>query len=321
MIRIRVSADPGECRRIWRKLWPRTCFFDLWPVREIFADFFARTPFFVIAEENNEPVGMLALSFLEELRQYVFFPGEIWQGKTWIEQNKIPVRHRALRDELLAAVPAEAFLRYLTPESEPIDGSSFVMDEENFRFYPRLHGYSFDMYMQEFSNKSRKNLSRELEKLTACGVTYRYDQPADIDHLLELNLAAYGDLSYFADQRFQGAFVRLCTWLAEQKMLRITALLLGDRIAAVDAGAVWNGQYTVLAGGTDGDFPGVAKLINFHHLTWACAERLDVVDFLCGDFSWKRRFHLQPSPLYKLHLPGSLTADISSAVNERSASC
>ena len=85
-------------------------------------------------------------------------------------------------------------------------------------------------------------------------------------------------------------------------MLRITTLLLGGRIAAVDAGAVWNGQYTVLAGGTNGDFPGVAKMINFHHIGWACAERLEVVDFLCGDFGWKRRFHLQSCLLFKIHV-------------------
>ncbi len=302
MIRVRISVDSEECRRIWRKLWPQTCFFDLWPVRAIFAGAFDRAPFFLLAEERNEPIGMLALSFLPEQGQFVCFPGEVWQSKTWIEQNRIPVRDKALRDDLLEAIPGEAHLRYLTPESEPGEGFSFPVDEENFRFFPRLHGYSFAMYMQEFSNKSRKKLIRELEKLTSCGVNYRYDHPADIDHLLALNLAAFGDFSYFADRRFLRAFVRLCTWLSDQKMLRVTALRLGGKVAAVDVGAIWNGQYTVLAGGTSGDFPGVAKMINFHHLGWACSEHLEVVDFLCGDFSWKSRFHLQPCPLHKLHI-------------------
>jgi len=55
-----------------------------------------------------------------------------------------------------------------------------------------------------------------------------------------------------------------------------------------------------VAGGTGGDFPGVAKLINFHHLEWACRQRLREVDFLCGEFNWKNRFHLTPRPLYKM---------------------
>jgi CelD/BcsL family acetyltransferase involved in cellulose biosynthesis len=65
-------------------------------------------------------------------------------------------------------------------------------------------------------------------------------------------------------------------------------------------GAIWNNTYTVLAGGTDVEFPGVAKLINLHHIQWACRQRLACVDFLCGDFNWKSRFHLVPRPLYEL---------------------
>jgi hypothetical protein len=41
-------------------------------------------------------------------------------------------------------------------------------------------------------------------------------------------------------------------------------------------------------------------VINFHHMTWACHQRLDLVDFLCGDFGWKERFHLTARPLYQV---------------------
>jgi CelD/BcsL family acetyltransferase involved in cellulose biosynthesis len=56
----------------------------------------------------------------------------------------------------------------------------------------------------------------------------------------------------------------------------------------------------VVAGGAAREFTGVAKLINFHHLEWACRERLREVDFLCGEFNWKNRFHLMSRPLYKM---------------------
>ena len=48
------------------------------------------------------------------------------------------------------------------------------------------------------------------------------------------------------------------------------------------------------------DFPSVAKLINLHHMQRACRERLNLIDFLCGDFSWKKKFHLTENPLYLL---------------------
>jgi hypothetical protein len=53
----------------------------------------------------------------------------------------------------------------------------------------------------------------------------------------------------------------------------VTSVLVGGEIAAVDIGAVWNGTYTVVAGGAGKEFTGVAKLINFHHLEWACREQ------------------------------------------------
>ncbi|MCY2927356.1 MAG: cellulose biosynthesis protein CelD, partial [Planctomycetota bacterium] len=59
---------------------------------------------------------------------------------------------------------------------------------------------------------------------------------------------------------------------------------------------------TVLAGGTDGRFQRVAKVISLQHLTWACRQRVESVDFLCGSFGWKDRFHLTPRPLYQIKI-------------------
>ena len=115
-----------------------------------------------------------------------------------------------------------------------------------------------------------------------------------------MNLDSFKEQSYFYDVRFLRAFENLVAWLQANKMLRVTTVLIGGRIAAVDVGAVWNQTYTVLAGGTHPDFPGVAKLINFHHIEWACQQRLKEVDFLCGEFNWKNRFHLSARPLYRI---------------------
>jgi hypothetical protein len=43
-------------------------------------------------------------------------------------------------------------------------------------------------------------------------------------------------------------------------------------------------------------------------MQWACSERLNQVDFLCGDFNWKKLFHLTPRPLYLLGNPKAKAA-------------
>ena len=86
-------------------------------------------------------------------------------------------------------------------------------------------------------------------------------------------------------------------------------------------GALWKGTYTVLAGGTDADFPGVAKLINLHHVEWACLQRLTMVDFLCGNFNWKEGFHLTPRRLYQIIEPRAVDMQRESQLWNQPAAC
>ncbi|MCX5908761.1 MAG: GNAT family N-acetyltransferase, partial [Deltaproteobacteria bacterium] len=288
---------------LWERFWPRECFFDLWAVRNCFAESYAHPPEFYIAEENGEIVGMLPLSWIEETERYSFFPGELWQGKTWLEQNKILSFKPAAAKALLEHVSGPMHLRYLLPayssglfpENEK---NGFVLDETGYLFIPARYDYSFDRYMGEFSARSRKKLIREMNPLETRGLSYRFDHFPDIEKIFRMNLGSFKEYSFFYDGRFLRSFEALAEWLRAQGMLRITTLLLGEEVLAVDMGAVWNSQYTVFAGGTNPEYPGVAKIINFHHLKRACLEKFALVDFLCGDFGWKDRFHLQPRSLY-----------------------
>jgi len=300
MIRVRVCEDIQECARIWEQVWPQQCLFDLWPVRDCFAGSYRRHPYFLVAEENGRIEGMLALSWIEEEQYFAHFPGETWHGKTWLEQNRIPAGSPQVLAALLDHVPGPTRLRYLTRDSVPLAERPVGVDEVGYVFYPGEHGYSFEAYMQLFSGKSRKKLGRELAQLEAHGVSWRYDHAADIQWLFKTNLESFGESSYFYNPSFLDSFEKMAIWLHRQGMLRITAILLGGNIAAVDIGAINAKSYTVLAGGTNPDFPGVAKMINFHHLERSCRERLEVVDFLCGDFGWKQRFHLTHRPLYEM---------------------
>lgn len=302
MAKIRLSTDPAECRAIWERIWPMQCMFDLWEVRESFAAGYKRQPCFLIAEEGKRPVGLMALSWVDEARCYMHYPGETWKGRTWLEQNKIPAHSAQILGELLDSVPGSTHLRYLTEVSVPMGETPVAIDEIGYLFYPENFSFSFANYFHTFSGKSRKKLTKELGELEKLGVAYRYDHVNDIQWLYRMNLQSFQEESYFYDPRFLDSMEKLVTWLHDQGALRITTLLLGGTIAAVDIGGVWQETYTVLAGATNPVFPGVAKMINFHHMQWACQQRIKSVDFLCGDFGWKQRFHLSPRPLYEMHL-------------------
>jgi CelD/BcsL family acetyltransferase involved in cellulose biosynthesis len=130
--------------------------------------------------------------------------------------------------------------------------------------------------------------------------------------MVEMNISRFGVDSYFYDSRFRESFRSLANFLNAKEWLRFTTVLINGEPAAVDMGCIYRGVYTVMAGGTQSQYLGVAKLINLHHMQWACQQRLQRVDFLCGDFHWKKQFHLTPRPLFLL---SGFASEINQAAN------
>jgi hypothetical protein len=317
---VHIYQDPDICRRLWERFWPKECIFDLWPVRACFMKHYRRPLFFILAGKDHRESRLLALNWIEEEAVFGHFPGETWQGKTWLEQNKIAGTGRQSLQMLLDHLPEKCFVRYIDGNFLPTWKSDVSVDETGYLFFPEQYSFSFENYRNAFPRKSRKNIDREINRLHGQNVAFRHNHMADVGRMFEMNLSAFEEMSYFFDRRFFNAFIDLIAFLDRHNLLRLTSVTIGGRLAAVDVGALWNNTYTILAGGTDPDFPGVAKLINFHHIEWSCRQRLAAVDFLCGDFNWKSRFRLHPRPLYKICSPEIDTAAVFQ-VKERMLGC
>jgi hypothetical protein len=298
-LRVRAVADLAECREVWERVFPEEFISDLWEFRACFQRSFQRPPLFLVAEDESGVCGLLPLSWIEEAHDYGYFPGETWEGKTWLEQNRILARTPEVLHALLAHCPKPYHLRYLLP-IEAVPASEAVTDEIGYLFLPPQYDYDIEKYFASFSRKFERKLRRDLGIFDDRGVTVRLDDLADYDILVQLNISRFGSRSYFADQRFTESFREVMHLLHERGWVRMTTILVGGVPAAVDMGCAYRGVYTLLAGGTHNDYIGVAKVINVTHMKRACSERLDRVDFLCGDFAWKPLFRLTPRPLYLL---------------------
>ena len=299
MDNFRIITDLEECQEIWKQAIPQEIVSDIWEFRACFQGHFQRPACFLVTENARGFDGFLPLSWIEESQCYGYFPGEAWQGKTWLEQNRIPVGNRQMLCDLLDHCPGRYHLRYLLP-LESASPNPCAVDEVGYLFSPPDYSYDIENYFLEFSNKSAKRLKREITSLEGSGLCYRYGDVSDFEHLVQLNISSFGARSYFYDYRFRESFRTLMHYLNDKGWLRITTVIIGGELAAVDMGCVYRGVYTLLGGGTNRDYPGVAKLINLHHMQRGCQERLRLIDFLCGDFSWKQKFHLTPRPLYLL---------------------
>jgi len=300
MSNIRIVCDPDECRHLWRSVIPAQYISDLWEVRQCFQNHYRRPLHFVVAENSGRVSGLLPLSRIEETDSYGFFPGEVWHGKTWLEQNRIFAENEHVYDEMfrfLKRSRSRFHLRYLLP-TESIPQSRERVDEIGYLFNPPDFDYDMENYFQLFSHKSAKRIRREIADFEARNLSIRLDAVDDFELMVKLNLDRFGDSSYFTDAQFIAGFRDLAGYLKDQGWLRFTTVLIDDEPAAVDMGCLYRGVYTLMAGGTNGNFPGIAKFINLYHMQRACNERLAGADFLCGDFSWKPMFHLTARPLY-----------------------
>ena len=296
------------CRDLWRAAVPQESLFDLWEVQECFWRAYGGEPLFLVAREGVEICGLLALARTDLTGGWGCFPGETWMGKTWLERNRIVATDREVVRGLLERCPRDTHLRYLV-SNDFIDGM-VSHDETGYLFLPEQWGYCAENFWASFSGKSRKRIWKEIDALTQRGVEICRSEVKDVETLIALNLEAFAERSYFSDERFLCGFRDLVAWLGAQGYLEVTTVRIEDCVAAVDVSAVYQNACTVLAGGTHPEFPGVAKLINAAHIEWACEQTYTEVDFLCGDFGWKERFHLTARPLYQYESsPRCMTLD------------
>jgi len=302
MLTISSDSNLDVCRKLWEQTIPSEQITDLWDIRECFHKNFERPLFFVVAKEGEQIVGLLPLCFIDEHSYYGYFPGEIWGGKTWLEQNRIIARDSKVISQMLQWIKdnnIEYYLRYLHGDSF-IFKNTLIEDEVGYLFYPKSYNYSIEQYYSIFKRRAIKSILKEVDRIYERALEIRIDYLDDFDELIRLNIERFGTQSYFANNRFAKSFRDLRDYLSKEGLLKLTTVVMDGRIAAVDMGCIYKNEYTLLAGGTDPEFKGVAKLINLHHMKEACKNKYDSVDFLCGDFSWKKIFRLTPRPLYKL---------------------
>ena len=306
MIRKRIVTDLDECRLLWNVLGGGRNVSDLWEFRLCFYRYFKNEPFILVLEDARGILGILPLCHLEKEDIFVLFPGETWQGKTWLERTPIYCRDQDALPELLAACPGRTYLRYVEADENSLP-AELELDEIGYLLHPPELHFSMEQYYKRFTWKKLKAIKKEIASLLVPESSWHVNRLPDYDRMVRMNQSRFGSQSYFHDSRFREGFRDVVTWLFQRGWLRMVSLEIRGEIAAVDLGAVFEGTYVVFLGGTHADFCGVAKAMNMQHIEFAMEQGFSRVDFLCGDFYWKKLWHLDPQPLFKFLSPSLKT--------------
>ncbi len=295
-------SELKECEKLWRLLIRPKSVSDLWEFRLSFHRYFNHKPCFLLFEDRKGIAGMVPLSYVKNLDLFVFFPGELWKDKTWIERTPIYVREPGLIPNLLHSCPDRTYLRYMETLNA-WDLPELSMDEIGYVLYPHDLGTDLTRYRARFSNKKMKAILKVIGSYTE-NASFHLNRLEDFDRIVDMSMKYYGQDSYLYDSRLREGFGDIMCFLQQRGWLRMVSLEIQGKTVAVDLGALWQGTYTVFLGGADREVPGVAKVMNMHHIEFACEKGISKVDFLCGDFHWKKLWHLDPEPLFKFVGPG-----------------
>jgi hypothetical protein len=298
----RFITDLETCKQLWNALIPVSVVSDIWEFRMCFHRQYGHRPCFMILEDADGILGMMPLSYTDCGNTIGFFPGEIWNEKTWLERTPFYVRDRGVLDELFYSCPEGTYLRYMEAPQEPYS-HLLALDEVGYVLYPSELDFKLESYSGRFSNKKFKGIIKVIDSIKGQDSRFYVNRLEDFDTLVNMNIQNFGENSYLHDCRFRVSWQDVIHFLHKNGWLRMISLEIMGKTVAVDIGSLYNGVYTVYLGGASRDFPGVAKVMNMYHIEYALQDRIFKVDFLCGDFHWKKLWHLTPEPLYKFVAP------------------
>ncbi len=297
-----VYKDLDACKGLWNSFVQTANLSDLWEFRFCFHKHYQYRMHFIVFEERHEVLAMLPLVYLSEKDIYVFFPGETWNGKTWLERTFVYCQRPEEIGNFLSECPERTHLRYMEWDDAP-SVPELEIDEIGYLLHPGDFAHDLEGYYRRFTWKKLKAIKKEIGSIVAPGSAWRINRLSDYDRLVDMNLGRFRESSYFYDRRFTESFRDVMHILAQKGWLRMVSLEVGGELVAVDLAALFNNTYVVFLGGTHPGYPGVAKVMNMQHIEFAAQHQVSRVDFLCGDFYWKKLWHLDPQPLYKYVSP------------------
>jgi CelD/BcsL family acetyltransferase involved in cellulose biosynthesis len=165
----------------------------------------------------------------------------------------------------------------------------------------------WDGYLMQLTGKQRHEVRRKLRRLeSAGGFTYRmaggqHDLTQATARFLKLFHLNRADKAEFMDHTMSAYFTALIEQLAQQQLLRLYFLDVGDRPAAAVLCFDYNGTRYLYNSGYDAEFHhlSVGILSKLLSIREGIAAGCGVYDFLKGSEVYKKRIGGQEVPLYR----------------------
>lgn len=300
---IREEKDLDRAKALWQTFSPNEFIWDSWDFRYLFYHTYdvPGDILFLVGTVDGQDIGLLPLQFTPETKVVEFFGGD------YMEDNRIFLKPGF-------ETHAKAFFDYAAGLGHPLSLVAMRGSDPYTASLP-LHDYKYaadvagmksyeDFTQKNFSSSSRAAFRKKIRKIEAANLQVAPGTPADIERLMELNIASFGTDSSFTWPRRQRAFRELAA--TTQFSTHFLTFSIEKTIIAVSLALHYGSIYSFLCTGADRDaVPNLHMYTTFHNLQRAMDLGAASCDALLGSYGWKDKWHFVPTPQYEYKAPAA----------------
>lgn len=290
-LQVGVVSQIDECHQLWKRFSPHLTLFDTWDFRLAFWKAYHHTPYFIVLKKDLEEFSFLPLWYEEDEKRYT------WFGSTWQEENKFFVKDPLFIPLLLAICPSPALLNAISTELPLWVEKVIKLKRDDPKYILSLNVIrSADDYLATLKKKKRYNLKRDRRIIEAQNPRIIFDGFSDFETLVNLSIKRFqekGEDTDWEDSRRIETF-RQVIKLGQRGCaykVRMLTVVIGNKAAAVDLIALFNGCYYPLKCGYDvKNFPGIGNYVNLLEIEDAISLGMKKMDFLEIGYGWKDKW-------------------------------
>ena len=290
-LQVKVFSQIDDCQKLWKDFSLNTTLFDTWDFRLAFWKGYNHTPYFLVLKNGLDNLALLPLWYEEDKKRYT------WFGSTWQEENRFLVKDPLFIPLLLAICPSPVTLNAISIELPSWVEKVIKLKPDDPKYILNLQTIgSVDDYFATLKKKKRYNFKRDKRIIEAQNPHISFDNFADFDTLVGLSIKRFeekGENTDWEDSRRIETFrqvIRLGK-SGSSYQIRMLTVVIGERVAAVDLIAIFNGCYYPLKCGYNvKNFPGIGNYVNLLEIDDAINLGMEKMDFLEIGYGWKDKW-------------------------------
>lgn len=288
---IDVVIDVTEAQKLWKLLSPKENLFDEWDFRYCFYKYFNYPLRFYVGYFEGQPIGLLPLQLNTDKGNLEFF------GERYMEDNQVFIKKgfENYIPQFYKFIQQNAELKYITGSDRFTKNLELIDHKYVLPLADLTDGA--DYIETYFSGDTKKKFEKRWEKVSENDIKVEFGNKADLEVLMEYNLARFKEESSFnfpyRKQIYRDIFN------LPYKTIIMTFFLNGRKEAVATALLHKGTYYSIHSTMHPEAVKDMATYVRMYKIEQAIDLGAQKFDAMATDCGWKENWHFNKLPQYK----------------------